>query len=88
MKLGRWTGAIFIEPLHTKLDNIARHTVPLSCVNGALRLAKIGYQPNCHEMYNFIASGRFTAKFCLAEKCAYFLKAYGFYNIICINAYA
>ena len=33
-----------------------------------LRLAKIGYQPNCHVMY--IASGRFSANFCLADKFA------------------
>ena len=36
-------------------------------------LSKTGYQPNCHIM--FIASGWFSAKFCLVDKFAkqYFL---------------
>ena len=44
----------------------AEHTDLLS--SEKLCLAKIGYQPKCHTMY--IASGWFSAKFCLADKFA------------------
>ena len=49
----------------------AKHTNLLTAEY--LCLAKTGYQPNCHLMN--IASGWFSAKFCLADKFAkqYFL---------------